>query len=78
MPELESATVPVTMRLDLIYGAEMHADDAAWASIAAAADSALMLPGLSACAAGRMVRLRDSSLRAAGLPPRQDPPGSAG
>jgi hypothetical protein len=48
--------------------AAMGPDETAWASVAAAAQRAGRLPGLSELAATQMERLRASSRRAAGLP----------
>jgi hypothetical protein len=54
--------------LAVLDGEGMNADDAAWALIADAAQVAIRLPGLSACATDEMAQLRAASLRAAGLP----------
>jgi len=49
--------------------AGMRPDDAAWASIADAAEKALMLPGLSSASSRELEELRRAALRCAGLPP---------
>jgi len=62
--------------LTALDGDSMSADDAAWAMVADAAERALTLPGLSREGSGRMLRLLDSSLRAAGLLTTIDPKGA--
>lgn len=57
--------------LAVLDGQGLDADDAAWASVADAAELALTFPGLSDCVAAELERLRVASLRAAGLPLRR-------
>ena len=59
--------------LTALDGSGMSADDAAWASIADAAQRALTLPGLSAACAAKLARVMAAGDRAAGLPPRPLP-----
>ncbi len=54
--------------LAVLEGQSMSADDAAWASIADAADRALMLPGLSPDSRHDLLEVRAGALIAAGLP----------
>ena len=54
--------------LRVLHGDDMSADRAAWAMIAAAAEGALRLPGLSADGVREMRRVQVVSCDAAGLP----------
>jgi len=54
--------------LALIDGDDMTADDAAWAELAATAERALKLPGLSESCAARMVQMSEACRRLAGSP----------
>lgn len=60
-------------RLTALAGEGMTADDAAWATLADAAERALTLPGLSASCATKLGRVMVAGDRAAGLPPRRTP-----
>ncbi len=59
--------------LAVLDGQGMSADDAAWASIADAAERALMLPGLSASCAAKLERVMAAGDSASGRQPRPLP-----
>lgn len=70
----EAPEVPTSMQhplLKVLPGDGMSADDAAWATMAEAADRVLMLPGLSHASVRDLVELWSACRGAAGLPCEQ-------
>ncbi|MCU1677918.1 MAG: hypothetical protein JWM93_2676 [Frankiales bacterium] len=63
--------------LNVVHGVGMSADDAAWASLADAATTALKLPGLSPACRSDLDEMTEACLRAAGLPPARSQQESA-